>query len=228
VDGSQTVSERSNGGIPIAGLNFGGINPPDVYSVDQLVDATLTALSTLLPIVGPNPSYLVSTLGRHAARALECKLLADAMADTPDSPAVAWLKELTTNGLSQPVYVYAKLPKKPKTGSGWAEAPRGALGHWISIDKKRIDAYQCVVPSTWNHSPRDDAGNPGAAESVLEGATLSGTTDQQVLDVLRLLHPYDFCIACAVHMVRPDGSTIAKVKMDLDGKVTKLPNDAEI
>jgi Ni,Fe-hydrogenase I large subunit len=143
----------------------------------------------------------------------------------------AWLSQLTQNtrSLSSPSYIYAKLPNKPKTGAGWAEAPRGALGHWISIDKKRVDNYQCCVPSTWNHGPRDDNNVQGPAEQVIQNfGALGTTTDQAVMNALRLLHPYDFCIACAVHLVRPDGSTIAKVKTDLDGKVTRLPNDAEI
>ena len=119
--------------------------------------------------------------------------------------------------------------KKIALGSGWAEAPRGALGHWITIDKKRIANYQCVVPSTWNHSPMDDNSNYGAAEQTLVGDTISlANTDSTIVDILRYLHPYDFCIACAVHVVKPDGSTIAKFKMETDGKVTKFPHDAEI
>jgi hydrogenase large subunit len=216
------------------------------YSLKGLVNATLTNL------VSQASSALVSILGRHACRALECKVLADAMADTGiattsgATPNQAWATELRTGGaadttgtvfgnLSNPVYVYAKLPTQPKTGSGWAEAPRGALGHWISIDKKRIANYQCVVPSTWNHSPRDSNNVPGACEQVLESldsATLTLVNGQGVdgiyVNVLRVLHTYDFCIACAVHVVRPDGSTIVKFKMETDGKVTKLPHDAEI
>jgi hydrogenase large subunit len=214
---------------PLYGLGaFAG-----TYNVSTLVTGALNlVLTPALPIVAA-PTHLVSTLGRHAARALECKLLADAMANTQITSGEAWLSQLTQGGrtLSSPTYIYAKLPKQPKSGAGWAEAPRGALGHWISTDKKRIDNYQCVVPSTWNHSPRDDSGILGAAEQVIRnfGAlSPSGNTDEAVMNCLRLLHPYDFCIACAVHLVRPDGSTIAKVKMDTDGKVTKLPNDAEI
>jgi hydrogenase large subunit len=135
--------------------------------------------------------------------------------------------------LTNPTYVYAKLPTKPKMGAGWAEAPRGALGHWITIEKKRIVNYQCVVPSTWNHSPKH-AGVGGAAEQVVQSVSglvttiAAAGTDAIYISLLRLMHQWDFCIACAVHVVKPDGSTVLKFKMETDGRVTKLPNDAEI
>jgi hydrogenase large subunit len=209
-------------------LNLGG----GTYTLAGLVGGALTAVSNKLTLgtLG-TPGVLLSTLGRHACRMLETKLLADAMADTGlSSPRQAWLTELTdgSNTLSSPVYKYAKLPKKIKTGAGWAEAPRGALGHWITIDKKRIASYQCVVPTTWNHSPRDDNNNRGAAEVSLMNQAVGTTADQMTMNALRHLHTWDFCIACAVHIVTPDGSTISKFKMDTDGKVTKLPHDAEI
>jgi Ni,Fe-hydrogenase I large subunit len=194
-----------------------------------LAGGTYTLAGMTLAVVGALPigaADLVSVLGRHAARALECKYIADAMAST--GAAQSWLTELNTLGATSPTYIYAKLPKKISLGAGWAEAPRGALGHWITIDKKRVASYQCVVPTTWNHGPRDTAGNRGPAEQVLIGAAVGTDTDSQVLNTMRFLHPYDFCIACAVHLVRPDGSTIAKVKWDTDGKIQKLPNDAEI
>jgi hydrogenase large subunit len=237
VSGVKSVTST----VPVNGLLSGG-----TYSLSGLVVAALG-------LVSQGAGAIVSILGRHATRALECKLLADAMADTGIAststgltPNQAWATELRTGGaadttgtvftnLSNPVYVYAKLPTQPKTGSGWAEAPRGALGHWIAIDKKRIANYQCVVPSTWNHSPRDTAGTAGACEQVLQ--SLSGPLlvalnlqgpDAVYVNILRILHTYDFCIACAVHVVRPDGSTIMKFKMETDGKVTKLPHDAEM
>jgi len=198
------------------------------YNITNL--ATIAGSLLAAPFV--YPASLVSILGRHATRALECKFVADAMAET--AAPVAWLQELQTNGLTSPVYVYAKLPTKPKSGAGWAEAPRGALGHWITIENKRIKNYQCVVPSTWNHSPKDTAGVRGPAEQVMVGLgavaapLVNNGTDDLIITALRVMHTYDFCIACAVHMVRPDGSTIAKFKMETDGRVTKLPHDAEI
>jgi len=188
------------------------------YSAHTIVNAAVTLLGTI-PL---GPTNLYSTFGRHACRMLETKLIADAMK--------TWSARLQSN-LTGSSYIYAKLPTKPARGSGWTEAPRGALGHWITIEKKKIVNYQCVVPTTWNHSPMDSQGFNGPAEQVI-GALNVGTgavsTDQQVVNIIRALHPFDFCIACAVHMVKPDGSTIAKFSMDMDGKVTKIPHDVEI
>jgi hydrogenase large subunit len=223
-----------------SGVTVGGLLSTGTYNLSGLVAAGLAA-------VGQTTGALLSTLGRHACRALECKLVADAMADTGIAKAVgeAWLTELRAGiagdltgtvftNLTNPTYVYAKLPTKPKMGAGWAEAPRGALGHWISIDKKRIANYQCVVPSTWNHSPRDAAGVQGPAEQVVQSVSgilpliAASGGDSVYISLLRLMHQWDFCIACAVHVVKPDGSTVLKFKMETDGRVTKLPNDAEI
>jgi hydrogenase large subunit len=235
------VSDASGvtSGVTVTGLAAGA-----TYNVTGLVGIAAGLLNP--PFAGA--SSLVSILGRHACRALETKLVADAMADTGLAKAngEAWLTELRagtagdTTGtvftnLTNPVYIYGKLPTRPKQGAGWAEAPRGALGHWIKIENKRIKNYQCVVPSTWNHSPRDSNNNSGACEQVLQGlpvglvdALLGSTNDDLDVNILRVLHTYDFCIACAVHVVKPDGSTILKFKMETDGRVTKLPHDAEI
>jgi Ni,Fe-hydrogenase I large subunit len=198
-----------------AGQAFTLFALPANYSITDMVGGIL---GLGVPVAG-----LFSVLGRHACRAFECKLVADAMS--------AQAALLSAN-LSGNTYVYAKLPVKPKQGSGWAEAPRGALGHWCAIEKKKLIQYQCVVPSTWNHSPKDANGINGAAETVVKQITgLTGgaiATDGDILKILRFLHPFDFCIACAVHVVNPDGKTLAKFKTDLDGKVTKLPLDAEI
>jgi len=226
-----------------SGIGSGFTVNPLAITGTYTLNGLLTTALTLLPGVGA--THLVSTLGRHAARALETKFLADAMADTGiGTPQQAWLSHLRaglngdTSGtvysnLTNPVYVYAKLPNKPASGAGWAEAPRGALGHWISIEKKKITNYQCVVPSTWNHSPQDDSGVRGPAEQVVRSISALGplagyTMDDIMITLLRLLHQYDFCIACAVHVVKTDGTTALKFKVDTDGSVTKLPLDAEI
>jgi hydrogenase large subunit len=215
--GTTTSTDASNtGGSPIGS---------GAYPLGTAYDAKTLVTYVATTYLGGNWSWLFSILGRHAARALECKLVADAM--------YTWSQSLQTGGnLTRSTYVYGKLPAKPKKGSGWAEAPRGALGHWITIDKKRIANYQCVVPSTWCHSPKDALGRKGAAETVLTQLTgfsgVSPESDGDILKIVRALHPFDFCIACAVHVVRPDGSTIAKFKMELDKGVTRLPDDAEI
>jgi len=203
------------------------------YTVKQLVENTLTAATTVAgtPVVARN---LFSPLGRHACRALECKFIADKM-DT-------WLNELTLQHLTGMTsipynaganyttsvatgsgYVYKEIPKAISSGAGLAEAPRGALGHWITIQSKKIASYQCVVPSTWNAGPRSSSTKRGPAESVLIGLNpaATGCVNDAICNIARMLHPYDFCIACAVHVVTPDGKDLAKFDMGLDGKLKK-------
>jgi hydrogenase large subunit len=101
-----------------------------------------------------------------------------------------------------------------------SEASRGALGHWIKTDGRgRIKLYQCVVPTTWNGSPRDANDNPGPAEKGLQGANADALPQDpspagkgvwikdptQPIEIIRTTHSYDYCIACAVHLITPDG-----------------------
>lgn len=131
------------------------------------------------------PINLISTLGRHAVRAIECKLVADRCA--------AWLDQLLPNKKS---YQDFDIPKVGN-GIGLTEAPRGALGHWIQIDNHKIENYQCVVPTTWNCSPRDDGGYPGAVEQALVGTPIENT--ENPIEATRIVRSFDPCIACAVH-----------------------------
>jgi hydrogenase large subunit len=86
---------------------------------------------------------------------------------------------------------------------GFMEAPRGGLGHWIVIDNGKISNYQAVVPSTWNSGPRDAQGVPGAYEAALQGHALHDA--KQPLEILRTIHSFDPCIACAIHLHDADG-----------------------
>lgn len=131
------------------------------------------------------PEKMNSVLGRHLSRALEAKWLA--------AQAFRWLDELEVDGAPSSEFTL------PKTGEGYGltEAPRGALGHWISIADHRIQNYQCVVPTTWNCSPRDDAGKPGPVEKALEGLFVANP--EQPLEVGRVVRSFDPCLACAVH-----------------------------
>ena len=162
----------------------------------------------------PILAALWSVLGRHGARMLECKYLADAMA--------VWIDEVIAAPTVAP-YTYLKIPKTLKKGVGLVEAPRGALGHWIKIEKKRVLKYQCIVPSTWNISPRDDTGQLGAAEYIIDNGGSStlgdGSTNvqNQIIDVLRLLHTFDFCSACAIHLTNTDKKHVATIHMETDG-----------
>lgn len=161
-------------------------------AVKKMVDDTLAHFKA-------PPSVLFSTLGRHAARALECKLVADA--------ADKWLDELKPG---EPFNVPFEIPDEAE-GMGLWEAPRGALGHWISIKDKKIDRYQCVVPSTWDCSPRDDKDQPGPIEQSLIGAKVKDEANP--FEVVRIVRAYDPCLACAVHLVRPNGDVIGQFRV---------------
>ncbi|MDD5295562.1 MAG: nickel-dependent hydrogenase large subunit [Rhodocyclaceae bacterium] len=144
---------------------------------------------------------LFSTLGRTAARALETKIIADAMQGWYDQ-LLANIKGGDVATFNEDLWQPSSWPKRCK-GVGFMEAPRGALAHWVVIEDEKIANYQAVVPSTWNAGPRDDKDQPGAYEAALKGHTVSDA--RQPLEVLRTLHSFDPCIACAVHLVDMDG-----------------------
>jgi len=160
--------------------------------LNAIIDYALNAL-------GAKPQDLVSTLGRHAARALESKYLADRMDE--------WLDELDPSG---PVHTKYSVPRQSK-GKGLTEGPRGALGHWIVINNYRIANYQAVVPTTWNGSPRDDAGNPGPFEQALIGTPVADVKNP--IEPARVIRSFDPCLACAVHVVDVETENIYKFKI---------------
>jgi Ni,Fe-hydrogenase I large subunit len=102
---------------------------------------------------------------------------------------------------SKPVHTKFEIPKE-STGMGLTEGPRGALGHWIGIKDQKIDRYQCVVPTTWNCSPRDDKGNLGAVEQALLGTPVADPDNP--IEVARVVRSFDPCLACAIHILEPD------------------------
>ena len=132
----------------------------------------------------------ISVMDRLMARALEAKKIAAAMG--------GWLDELVSG---QPTVVASTTPAAA-SGIGLTEAPRGALGHWISIRESRIARYQVVTPTAWNASPKDDFGQNGPIEQALAGGTHVADPEQPI-ELLRIVHSFDPCLACAVHMVRP-------------------------
>jgi hydrogenase large subunit len=156
----------------------------------ELVDRTLATLE--LPVTA-----LYSTLGRTAARTLETKIFVDAMQGWYDA-LIANIKSGDTRTFDETLWDPVTWPKSAK-GAGFMEAPRGALGHWIVIENGRIANYQAVVPSTWNAGPRDPAGQPGAYEAALAGHVLYDPA--QPIEILRTIHSFDPCIACAVHVL---------------------------
>ncbi len=154
-------------------------------------------------------SALFSTLGRTAARALECQWAAEQMRYFQDK-LVANIK---TGDLST-AYVDKWKPEswpKEAKGYGFTEAPRGALAHWIKIKDGKIDNYQCVVPTTWNGSPRDPKGNIGAFEASLLDTPMADPN--QPLEIIRTLHSFDPCLACSTHVMSEDGQEMTKVQV---------------
>jgi quinone-reactive Ni/Fe-hydrogenase large subunit len=166
--------------------------------IKPLVDATLKA-------TGIPAGALFSTLGRTAARAIETKLIAD--------NTEGWVNELVANIKKGDTRTWTRcdVPGKPAQGRGMTEPPRGALGHWVNIENKVIANYQAIVPSTWNCSPRDKNGKRGPYEESLIGTKLAKA--DQPLEILRTIHSFDPCMACAVHIVDPEGKEIGKFKV---------------
>jgi len=167
-----------------------------------LVDMTLKHLD--VPV-----QALFSTLGRTAARTLETKLIADWMQGWYDQ-LVANIKAGDVRTFNETLWDPTTWPKEAK-GAGFTEAPRGGLAHWIVIRDGKIANYQAVVPSTWNAGPRDPKGQDGAYEAALKGTRLAEVT--QPLEILRTIHSFDPCIACAVHVAGPDGEELVEVKV---------------
>ena len=152
---------------------------------------------------------LFSTMGRTAARALECKILADAMPQWYDS-LMANIKAGDVRTFNDQLWEPSTWPRHAK-GVGFLEAPRGSLAHWIIIDDGKISNYQAVVPTTWNAGPRDAAGTEGPYEAALKGQSV--LDPKQPLEILRTIHSFDPCLACAVHVLDPDGEELIRVRI---------------
>jgi hydrogenase large subunit len=166
------------------------------------VEKVLTDLQ--LPV-----SALFSTLGRTAARGLECSWAAHKMRYFQDK-LMANIKAGDSSTANAERWDPKTWPKEAR-GVGTTEAPRGALGHWIVIKEGKIDNYQAVVPTTWNGSPRDPAGNIGAFEAALLNTPLAKA--EEPLEILRTLHSFDPCLACSTHIMSPDGEELMRVKV---------------
>ena len=152
---------------------------------------------------------LFSTLGRTAARGLEASWAAHRMRYFQDK-LIANIKAGDSSTANVDKWDPSTWPKEAK-GVGTTEAPRGALGHWVRIKDGRIDNYQCVVPTTWNGSPRDPAGNIGAFEASLMNTPLADP--EQPVEILRTLHSFDPCLACSTHVMSDDGQELTRVKV---------------
>jgi len=221
-------------------LNYTGPNPPfkqlDVekgYSwlksprwKDQAVEVGPLARVLMLYAKGHEPTKelanfalqkldlpinaLFSTMGRTAARTLESKILADGMQ--------GWFDDLVVNIKAGDTRTFNEKQWEPSSwpsechGAGIMEAPRGALGHWIVINDGKIGNYQAVVPSTWNAGPRDGKGVAGAYEAALED-NHQLEDPKQPIEILRTVHSFDPCIACAVHLSDEEGEEQVQIKI---------------
>ena len=145
------------------------------------------------------PEDMISTMGRHVARALEAKMVADTMA--------SWLLQLQPGA---PAAVAFEMPDEA-SGTGILEGPRGALLHHIAIQGGKISRYQLVVPTTWNCSPKDDQGQPGPVEQALIGTKVSDP--ENPLEIVRIVRSFDPCLACAVHVVNVRRDTVARIRV---------------
>ena len=152
---------------------------------------------------------LFSTLGRTAARGLECSWAAHALKGEFQK-LIANIKAGDVATANMTNFEPSTWPKAAK-GYGFVEAPRGALGHWIEIEDKKIKNYQCIVPTTWNASPRDPAGKIGAYEAALLDTPMHDP--EQPLEILRTIHSFDPCMACATHVLDMEGNEVTSVKV---------------
>ena len=174
-------------------------------AIPEFKEPTEAALRQLdLPV-----EALFSTLGRTAARGLEAVWASHKL--------LYFYDKLITSIRSGDIVTANIESWDPSTwpataqGVGFAEAPRGALGHWIKIENGKIDNYQCVVPTTWNAGPRDPDGNIGAYEAALVDTPM--VDPHQPLEILRTIHSFDPCLACATHVMSPDGEEMSRISV---------------
>jgi len=152
---------------------------------------------------------LFSTLGRTAARGLEAQWAGQKMRYFMDK-LMGNIKAGDQSTANVDNWDPSTWPAEAK-GVGFTEAPRGALGHWLKIKDTKIDNYQCVVPTTWNGSPRDEQGNIGAFEASLMNTKVE--RPEEPVEILRTLHSFDPCLACSTHVMSEDGEELTEVKV---------------
>ena len=150
-------------------------------------ETTKGLVDSVLGEFGAGVDALYSVLGRHAARALEAKLVADAMVD--------WLTALKP---AEPTIIESQIPEQGE-GAGLTEAPRGAVGHWMTINDAKIARYQVITPTAWNASPKDDKDQPGAVEQALIGTKVKDKDNP--FELVRIVRAFDPCLACSVHLL---------------------------
>jgi len=169
-------------------VNYVGDNP----QVRSLVNSALSQAKL-------SPDKMFSVMGRNLARALETKLIADAMVD--------WVLQLKPG---EPAYIGYEIPEE-STGMGLVGAARGALGHWIEIKEGKIANYQVITPSTWNISPRDDNDQLGSLEQAITGTKIKDEANP--FEIVRIVRSFDPCLACSIHLLSPKGHDLGKFRV---------------
>jgi Ni,Fe-hydrogenase I large subunit len=169
----------------------------------EIVNDTLERLQV-------GPEVLFSTLGRMAARGMETVLLARQLPRWYDT-LIARIKGGDVSTFNSEKWEPSTWPRRAQ-GYGYVDAARGALGHWVQIEDGAISRYQCVVPSTWNCSPRDGEGQPGPYESSLvDNHPL--VDPKRPIEILRTIHSFDPCMACGVHVLDAEGKLLTEVRV---------------
>ncbi len=187
---------------PLARIVLGYMQPKQFPFYKESVDSVLNKLD--LPF-----EALFSTLGRTAARGIETLYCAKLQQEQFDK-LMSNIKAGDINTANTEKWYPSSWPTEAR-GVGFSEAPRGALGHWLKIKDTKIENYQCVVPTTWNASPRDHQGQIGAYEAALLNTPVANP--EQPLEILRTLHSFDPCLACATHIIDPNGAEMSVVKI---------------
>jgi hydrogenase large subunit len=160
-------------------------------------DVIKTSVNEALGQLGLGQEALFSALGRTLARGLESKIMADYLKKSYDE-LIANIRAGDSKVFNGDKWDPSTWPEKAQ-GVGFTEAPRGALGHWVKIQKGKISLYQAVVPTTWNAAPEDKQGIKGPYEASLVGTPMADP--QKPLEILRIIHSFDPCIACAAHII---------------------------
>ncbi|WP_304382820.1 nickel-dependent hydrogenase large subunit, partial [uncultured Helicobacter sp.] len=177
-------------------VGYASKNPIIVKVVDEFLEAT-----------GLPTAALFSTLGRTAARAIECKIVAD-----NGIKAFNALVANLASGDKNTCAPYAIDKSKEYKGRYIGNVPRGMLSHWVRIKNGVVENYQAVVPSTWNAGPRDAKGQKGPYEMSLIGTKVKDIT--QPLEIIRHIHSFDPCIACSVHVMDTKGNELNEYKVE--------------
>ena len=204
--GETTPDELKKGAYSwLKSPRYGG----QVYEVGPLARVLVTyakgeptmksLVDSILARFKASPDALFSVLGRHAARALSAKFVADSMP--------GWLLQLKPG---EPVYIGYSLPEESQ-GMGLVEGARGALGHWVEIKEGKIANYQVITPSTWNESPRDDKDQPGPLEQALMGTKVKD--EKNPFELVRIVRSFDPCLACSVHVITPKGGKLGEFRV---------------